>query len=119
MATFPLLKTNAVMQYPATKSVRFRNQTVRFLDGTEQRYRDSAGALHAWTIRLSDLDEAEVTAIGNFFSQVSGQSRTFSFTDPWDGTLYNNCCVQSGDLTLEATAELKAKTSLTIVEIRS
>jgi hypothetical protein len=40
MATFPKLKTNAVAQYPASKTARYQNQALRFLDGTEQRYRD-------------------------------------------------------------------------------
>jgi len=37
MASFPTLKTSAVAQYPATKAVKFQNQVMRFVDGTEQR----------------------------------------------------------------------------------
>ena len=39
MASFPQLKTSAVAQYPARRTAIFRNQSVRFLDGREQRYR--------------------------------------------------------------------------------
>jgi Fe-S-cluster formation regulator IscX/YfhJ len=72
MATFPQLKTGAVAQYPATKSLRFQNQTVRFLDGSEQRYRDAAGALHQWVIQLSELDESEMAAFEQFFEDNQG-----------------------------------------------
>jgi hypothetical protein len=119
MFTFPLLKTNAVMQYPAIKTVQFRNQALRFVDGTEQRYRDSASALHSWTIRLTELDEGEMAAIETFFAETQGQSGTFSFTDPWDGRVYNNCSIQSGELGLESTAEMRAGTALTIIEDRN
>ena len=63
MATFPILKTTAVAQYPAMRYVQFRNQTVRFVDGTEQRYRDASGPLHRWGIQLSELDESEIAAV--------------------------------------------------------
>jgi hypothetical protein len=118
MATFPLLKTGAVAQYPATKSVRFQNQIVRFLDGKEQRYRDAAGPLHQWVIRLSELDDGEMTAIEQFFEDNQGRLGSFAFTDPWDGTHYANCSVASDELTLGSAAEMRGKTSVTIVENR-
>lgn len=119
MTTFPLLKTKAVAQYPATKAVQFHNQALRFVDGTEQRYRDAANPLHCWVIQLSALDEAEMAAVDNFFLQTQGRLNTFSFTDPWDGKVYAGCYVQSDQLTIESTAELRSKTSLTIAEGRS
>jgi len=118
MVTFPQLKTGAVMQYPATKSVRFQNQTIRFLDGTEQRYRDSAGPLHQWLIRLSELDEGEMTAFAQFFQDSQGRLGSFAFTDPWDGTQYPNCSLASDGLTLGSLAEMQVRTSLTVVENR-
>ena len=119
MTTFPQLKTGAVAQYPATKSFRLQNQTVRFLDGTEQRYRDSAGPLHQWVIRLSDLDENEMTAFELFFATNQGRLGSFTFTDPWTGTQYLNCSLASDGLTLAFLDEMRGKTSLTVVENRS
>jgi len=119
MATFPTLKTGAVAQYPASKSFRFRNQTVRFLDGTDQRYRDSAGVLHQWDIRLSNLDEGEMAAIEHFFSANQGRFASFAFTDPWDGTAYPNCSIVKDELALTSTAEMRGTASLRIVENRS
>ena len=119
MATFPLLKTKAVMQYPATKRVQFRNQSLRFVDGTEQRYREAPSALNTWVIQLNTLEDREMAAVESFFVANQGQAGSFSFTDPWDSTTHSNCSVQSGDLTLEWIGELRGRTLLTVVENRS
>ena len=108
MATFPQLKTGAVAQYPATKSLRFQNQTVRFLDGSEQRYRDAAGPLHQWVIRLSELDESETAAFEQFFRDNQGRLGSFAFTDPWDGRLYANCSLASDELAVSSTLKSRA-----------
>jgi phage-related protein len=118
MTTFPQLKTGAVAQYPASRSVRFQNQTIRFLDGTEQRYRDAAGPLHQWSIRLTALDESEMTALEQFFEDTEGRLGSFAFTDPWDGVQYANCSLASDDLLLGSAAEMRGRTALTIVENR-
>lgn len=99
MLTFPTLKTGAVTQYPATKSIAFHNAVLRFLDGSEQRFRIAPSALHRWVIRLDLLDEAELAAIDAFFAAADGTSSTFSFPDPATGTSYPNCFLESGDLT--------------------
>jgi hypothetical protein len=91
MATFPILKTGAVIQYPATRQSRYQNQALRFLDGTEQRYRDCAGPLLRWQIPLSLLDESELAAIEQFFEDNQGAFGSFAFTDPWDGTAHPDC----------------------------
>jgi phage-related protein len=119
MTTFPLLKTKAVAQYPATKTVQFHNQALRFIDGTEQRYRDAANPLHCWVIQLNALDETEMAAVDNFFAQNQGRLGAFSFTDPWDGTVYAGCSVQSDQMTIETTAELRGRASVTIAENRT
>src|ERR1700748_2443175 len=91
MSTFPVLKTGAVAQYPAARTLQYSNQVLRFLDGTEQRYRDSAGPLHRWVIRLENLDAGEMAAMEAFFLSSQGGFASFAFTDPWDGTSYPNC----------------------------
>ena len=118
MATFPSLKTNAVAQYPAQRTLRFQNQSLRFVDGTEQRYRDSAGALHQWDILLDELDDAEMTALEAFFLGNQGAFATFTFTDPWDGTAYTNCCLASGQLDQLHNGEMLGGTRLTVMEHR-
>src|ERR1035441_2783041 len=61
MATFPKLKTNAIAQYPVSRREQFQNQTVRFVDGSEQRYRDSGSARMQWEIQFSDLEQPPLT----------------------------------------------------------
>jgi hypothetical protein len=118
MATFPNLKTKAVAQYPATRTIRFENTVLRFVDGTEQRYRDSAGPLHCWTIRLNELDESEMAAIEDFFRTNQGRFGSFSFVDPWDGQMYPNCSVEKDDLETIAMREMRGRTTLTVIENR-
>ena len=119
MAAFPQLKTGAVAQYPATRTFRFQNQVLRFLDGTDQRYRDAAGPLHAWEIRLDQLDETEMAAVEAFFVANQGSYGSFSFTDPWDGHVYTNCSLASDELDLTSVAEMRGRVSLKITENRS
>jgi len=118
MASFPTLKTSAVAQYPATKTVSFQNQVVRFVDGTEQRYRDCAGPLHQWVIRLSELDETEITALERFLEANQGSFGNFSFTDPWDNQTYSNCSFASDAMDLTSVEEMRGNTSVTVKENR-
>jgi hypothetical protein len=118
MTTFPVLKTSAVAQYPAKKSMRFQNQILRFVDGTEQRHRDAASALHRWEIQLSQLDEGELAALEEFFAANQGAFGNFTFTDPWDQHIYPNCSLLADILVLTSVAEMRGSTSLTVVENR-
>lgn len=119
MTTFPNLKTHAVAQYPATKAILFHNQILRFVDGLEQRYRDSAGPLRRWTIRLDALDAAELATLEEFFLANQGRFGSFDFTDPWDGQTYSNCNLQEDALETVTTGEIRGKTSLTVLQNRA
>ncbi len=118
MNTFPKLKTDAVVQYPATRRVRFQNASLRFLEGTEQRYRDCGGALRRWDIALSQLDEGEIAALEEFFAANQGATGNFAFTDPWDGQVYGNCSLASDEVRLSASGEMNWAASLTVVQNR-
>jgi hypothetical protein len=115
MVAFPKLKTSAIAQYPVTRRERFQNQTVRFVDGSQQRYRDSGAARLEWEIQLSLLDEGELATIEEFFLARQGSFGTFSFTDPWDGRVYDNCSVAEDDLSLLNLAEMRGSTKLTVM----
>jgi len=118
MASFPTLKTSAVAQYPASKAVRFQNQVVRFVDGTEQRYRDCAGPLHQWVIRLNDLDETEMAALEQFLESSQGRFGSFSFKDPWDNQTYSNCSFADDAMDLTLVEEMRGATTITVRENR-
>jgi hypothetical protein len=118
MAAFPVLQTGAVAQYPATKSLRFQNQIVRFVDGNEQRYRDSAGPLYRWVIQLDRLEETELAALDDFFLSNQGSFAGFAFVDPWNGASYPNCSLVSDEIQLTSIEELRGRTSITVIENR-
>jgi hypothetical protein len=115
MATFPKLKTNAVAQYPFGRQRQYKNQTVSFVDGTDQRYRDHRGPRTEWSIQLAELDENELASLEEFFLANEGAFGTFSFTDPIDGQSYDNCSLSSDSLQLLSFAEMRGNTKLTIV----
>jgi phage-related protein len=115
---FPVLKTGAAMQYPAKRTLQFNTDTVRFLDGTEQRFRDNPSVLHQWTIQLDLLDESELDRLDQFFLTNQGRFGSFSFTDPWDGTVYPNCSLAGDTFGFQLRAEMRGKTSLTVRENR-
>jgi hypothetical protein len=119
MSIFPKLKTDAVAQYPAKRGLRFQNQVVRFVDGREQRYRDSAGPLRRWEILLDRLDDAEMAALEAFFLANQGRYGNFAFTDPWDGLEYPNCSLDEDTLELTQVDETRGAGILNVVENRS
>ena len=119
MANFPVLKTGAVMQYPATARIRYSNQLIRFVDGLEQRYRDYPTPLHEWVIRLDLLDEAEVKAIEQFFTDQQGRFGSFVFVDPKDNVTYPDCSLMIDDLNFSLNGEKGGKTSVVVRENRT
>lgn len=118
MSTFPVLKTGAVMQYPAERSSQYANQVVRFLDGSEQRFREFAQPLHRWVIRLDLLDESELNRLREFFRIQNGAAGTFGFTDPWDCASYANCSLETDTMIETLTGEGRGQTTLTVRENR-
>jgi len=118
MASFPALKTGAIAQYPSDRTRQFSTQVYRFLDGSEQRFAAFSAALRQWTIRLDLLDEAELVALEEFFVSEEGRAGTFSFTDPFDGTVYANCSFASDTLTAQFEGPMKGVTQLIVKENR-
>lgn len=119
MASFPALKTGVVAQYGSDRSRRFATQVLRFVDGSEQRFPGFGTPLMQWVIRLDLLDEAELANLEQFFEDEGGRAGTFSFTDPWDGTVYASCSFGSDELALEFQEVARGKTQLTVKENRS
>ena len=116
MAGFPVLKTGAVVQYPLTRTAAFQNQMLTFLDGTQQRYRDSAGLRARWEIRLTELDAGEMAAMEEFFLANQGTFGSFAFTDPVDGTVYSNCSLRVDALDIATAEEMREATKVTVVQ---
>lgn len=119
MSTFPTLKTGAVAQYPAQRGLRFSTMALQFVDGAEQRFRNSQSPLHQWVIALSLLDQSELHQLQEFIRSIVGASGAFAFTDPWDGVTYPSCSVSSDTVTMVLATEWNGLTSVTVVENRS
>jgi phage-related protein len=118
MPSFPTLKTGAVAQYPSDRATQFSTQVYRFLDGSEQRFPAYGAALHRWAIRLDLLDEGELETIEEFFTSEAGRSGSFSFTDPWDGTVYPSCSFERDTLALAFRGPQRGATQIVIKENR-
>jgi hypothetical protein len=118
MSTFPRLKTGAILQYPGETVVSFATTTCRFVDGTEQRFRASSGALRRWAVNLEMLDESELVRIERFFREQQGSFGTFQFTDPIDNTEYANCSLESDELVFQHEGEMLGSTQLVVRQNR-
>jgi hypothetical protein len=114
MAQFPLLKTSAVTQYPSSRAVEFSTGVLRFVDGSEQRYRQMRQPVRRWMLRLSEVSEGELYDIEDFFASRQGQAGSFTFTDPWDGVEYPDCCFDQDELELSMMAEGRTAATLAI-----
>lgn len=101
MASFPLLRTSAVAQYPLTCKSSFSTEILQFVDGSEQRYRNYGRPIRRWAVQLNQLDEGEVAALRQFFREQAGVTGRFSFTDPITETAYANCSFDQPVLTGE------------------
>lgn len=115
MAEFPRLKTGAIAQYGLRAETRTGTQVFAFLDGSGQRY-GLRRPQRSWTVELDLLDEGELTAVDDFAAQYFDTLESFSFTDPWSGTVYPACHIDGTEHSIRADAMARCSTSMTIVE---
>src|SRR5579875_3231125 len=116
MATFPVLSTGAVTQYPAEMSSGQGVQVIRFLDGTDQRFLAQPKALRQWQIRLELLNEAEIAQLELFFTEVEGDGSSFTFPDPMSGTAVPNCYLAAPGLMTQYLGVNRAASSFWVIE---
>ena len=84
------------------------------MDGSEQRFRGYQTPLRRWAIRLDLLDQTELHILREFFLTQNGSAGSFSFTDPWDGTVYPNCSLDEDEMAEKLEDVEKGKTTLTV-----
>jgi hypothetical protein len=113
--TFPTLRTGAVAQYPLERSVRFATQSVRFLDGSQQRFKLYGAGLRRWVVKLGLLDEQELSALIAFV-EAQG-SEAFAFTDPVSGTTVSRCIVADERLEAGMIAEGQGHATIVVEEV--
>jgi phage-related protein len=115
VATFPTLKTGAVAQYPLSYGTRFSTQAVRFLDGSQQRFRLIGNPLRQWSIKLDQLDDEELGAVIAFVEQQG--SALFAFTDPATGVQVATCAISGEQFDAGMKGEMNGQTTIELEEI--
>jgi hypothetical protein len=115
MVTFPVLKTGAVAQYPLDRSVRFSTQAVRFMDGSQQRFRLYGTGLRRWALKFDLLDEQELAAVIAFVEQQG--SAIFAFTDPVTGANAATCVISGQQFDAVMNREMSGQTTIVIEEV--
>lgn len=118
MNEFPKLKTGAIAQHPAGRGFEYRTCVLRFVDGSEQRFRERGEGLRKWIIRLDLLDEEETRDLEQFFQMQQGRLGRFAFTDPWSGVKYPDCSFEEDTLTLVHRGFMKAGARLVVRQNR-
>jgi hypothetical protein len=112
---FPTLKTGAAAQYPLGYGVRFATQAVRFMDGSQQKFRLYGIGLRRWTLKLDLLDEQELGAVISFIEQQG--SAVFAFTDPLTGEIASTCVISGEQFGATMKNEMNGQTTVVIEEI--
>jgi len=118
VAAFPVLKTGVVAQYPVDRQKNYSTQVLRFLDGSEQRFSAYGATLRRWVIRLDLLDEGELANLAAFFEAQGGRAGVFSFTDPFDATVYPSCSFDADEFQATYGGPQAGQASVTIRENR-
>ena len=116
MATFPLLSSGAVTQYPAGLVTGQSAEAIRFLDGSDQRYLTQGRQFRSWQIRLNLLNETELQQMESFFSSQQGDYSSFSFPDPFGGNSVANCRLGAPQLITDYLGVDMGSTSLWVIE---
>ena len=116
MASFPKLKTGVVAQYPVVRESGFSTVVKRYLDNSEQRFRDARALRRRWVVALSKLNESEAAELMNFFVERQGRFGVFDFEDPWTGLTVSGCRFDRDRLPLNSNGELDLSAEMTIVE---
>jgi hypothetical protein len=91
MDKFPVLSTGAVTQYPSGRRWTHSTVVTRFVDGSEQRFRELQQPVRRWIIRMHQLSAQEMAELEMFFDARQGEFGSFSFIDPWDGVEHSDC----------------------------
>lgn len=115
MAEFPKLKTGVVAQYPAMRETEFATRVQRYVDLSEQRYRERTSSRMRWSIELSQLTDTELGTLVRFFEQQRGRFGSFDFEDPWTETVVTGCRFEQDRLPTLMNGEIDSSSEVFIV----
>lgn len=117
MNAFPVLKTGAVAQYPMGSGARFETGVLRFVDGSEQRFRSRRKGARRWRIALELLSDNECREVEIFVDSLQGAQQEFEFTDPLSGLVYPRCRLASAESAFRMEGAHRGRTSVEIHEV--
>lgn len=116
MSDFPVLRSGAITQYPFQSAIECRTRVLRFVDGSEQRFRVSGAPAHQWAVHLDLLTEDEAAKIDEFFELQRGRNGDFRFVDPNDGKEYLHCSLDHDEWRMEQASEGRGNSVLVVKE---
>ncbi|MBL0160697.1 MAG: hypothetical protein IPP47_26980 [Bryobacterales bacterium] len=115
MPEFPRLNSGVTTQYSFRRIVRRSVRTLKFLDGSEQRYATTRQG-RRWVVNLTLLAEGEAARVDEFARRYFDTLEPFAFVDPVDGRTCPNCVLEGGEQWLRAEGEGRHMTRLMIAE---
>ncbi len=116
MATFPILNSGAVAQYPINLVLSQSVQVLRFLDGSDQRFLNQGRQYRRWQITLNLLNESEINQIQFFFVAQQGEYSLFDFPDPISNQVIPNCRLGAAGLVTDLIGVDNSSSTLWVVE---
>ncbi|MDP9169792.1 MAG: hypothetical protein M3N54_04185 [Acidobacteriota bacterium] len=109
------MRTGAAAQYPLEQTLSFQTEAVRFLDGSQQKYRLYGSVLRRWSIKLDLLDDGELAALTSFLETQGTAS--FTFTDPITGADVARCVISGDQFKAGSQGEMLSNMQVVIEEI--
>jgi len=82
MSWYPQIGSGSVVQFPVTRSRRWRAITNNLEDGEFISLPDTTAGQIQWKLSYQDLTNAEIQNIGNLFAASQGEFGAFTFIDP-------------------------------------
>ena len=114
--TFPSLSTGKVAQYPLERRLGFSSEVVEFMNAGEQVYMDRYPGRRVWALEYSGLNGRDVKALQDHFESNQGRKGVFTFTDPWNNTVFTTCSFAQDELDIAQEHEDSSRVRLLIYE---
>ena len=111
MLVYPQLPTGALSQFPIKKRRHLRTIVNTAADGSSVKLADAPSEHTQWTLEYTQLSDAELTSLQQFFAAAEGTLNAFTFLDPaanllaWSDHLDNAVWVPGPLLTLTGGAD--------------
>lgn len=82
MLVYPQLTTGTLAQFPVRKERRLRTVLNELADRSTIKVADPQGAITQWRLEYTNLSDAELSSLQQFFISTEGSLNIFTFLDP-------------------------------------